>query len=84
MTIVTTVFVDGVDVIPQEVCLLRSGMGNQRLRFGEFQPEYFMQERVQTALYRLRFCPRADESYQEIIGVPTVAQAAVVGVVRID
>ena len=59
-------------------------MGDQGLRLGQLQLELVAQELADPTLDLLGLLPGPDEPEQEVVGVPHVSQAPVVGVVQHD
>src|SRR5450432_1467097 len=59
-------------------------MGNQRFRFGKFQFEFFTQEHSNRLFDLLRLCLWTHESKEEIVGIATITETAVIRVIRIS
>ncbi len=60
-------------LVAEEMGRLRPGVGDQRLRLGQFQLESLAQECLQLGFDRLRFGPRSGEVQQEIVGLCRVS-----------
>ena len=67
-------------VIAEEFGLLVLGVGDQGLVLGQFKFEVISQEFPQPRLDRLCFRNRPVEPKEKVVGVPDVAQPAVVGI----
>ena len=81
--VVLLIGVQGDDLVAEETCRLRSGMGDQRLLLGEFQLERVVQESLQLQLDLFGFLPWPTEAQQEVIRIPDIPQASEVGIVGI-
>jgi hypothetical protein len=75
--------VQGDDLIAEESCRFRAGMGDQRLVLREFKLESALQELLQMLFDLLGFCPWTTETEQEVIRIPDVPKAAEVRVVGV-
>src|SRR6266446_4192450 len=58
-------------------------MRDQRFAFGEFELEFFTQERPELLLDLFGLCFRASKAQAEIIGIPTILESPIVWVVNV-
>src|SRR5690348_4447964 len=71
------------DLIAQKLGSFASCMSNQGFLFGEFQLEFFAQERSNASLDLFGFSFGANEGQGKIIGVPTIFQSSIVWIMGV-
>ena len=76
------ILLDGMDFIVEKPRCFCSCMGNQRFGLGKFELEFLLQEGSEAVLDFLRFLLWANKSQQKVIGIPTVPESSIVGVVE--
>jgi len=72
------------DLVAEEPCRVRAGVGDQRLALGQLQLEVIAQELGEMTLDLLGFGLRSGEPEQDVVGVADVTQSPVPGILRIS
>src|SRR6266700_3266735 len=78
------VVLDGGDFVPQEFCGLRSGVGDERLCFREFQLQFVTQKRGELLLDLFCLCLWTNKTQKKVVSIPTIPESSVLWVLRVE